>query len=113
MGVYEAARRSGLRLPQDLSVVGFDDVPMAQWVSPPLTTLRQPLAEMATLAARTLLVGDSMGLQNRVELATTLVVRSSTQPLARPSGPARPPRSAKPTAAVRPPGAAAHKRARA
>ena len=80
MGVYEAARRYGLRLPQDLSVVGFDDVPMAQWVSPPLTTLRQPLAEMATLAARTLLVGDSMGLQNRVELATTLVVRSSTQP---------------------------------
>jgi DNA-binding LacI/PurR family transcriptional regulator len=80
MGVYEAARQAGLRLPQDLSVVGFDDVPMAQWVSPPLTTLRQPLAEMATLATRTLLGGDSMGLQNRVELATTLVVRSSTQP---------------------------------
>ncbi len=81
MGVYEAARQNGLRLPEDLSVVGFDDVPMAQWVSPPLTTLRQPLAEMATLATRTLLAGDSMGLQNRVELATTLVVRSSTQPL--------------------------------
>ena len=80
MGVYEAARQNGLRLPQDLSVVGFDDVPMAQWVSPPLTTLRQPLAEMATLATRTLLAGDPIGLQNRVELATTLVVRSSTQP---------------------------------
>ncbi len=80
MGVYEAARQHGLRLPQDLSVVGFDDVPMAQWVSPPLTTLRQPLAEMATLATRTLLAGDSMGFHNRVELATTLVVRSSTQP---------------------------------
>jgi hypothetical protein len=40
---------------------------------------------MATLATRTLLVGDSTGLQNRVELATTLVVRSSTQPLVRPS----------------------------
>jgi len=80
MGVYEAARQNGLRLPQDLSVVGFDDVPMAQWVSPPLTTLRQPLAEMATLATRTLLAGEPLGLQNRVELATTLVVRSSTQP---------------------------------
>ena len=80
LGVYEAARQNGLRLPQDLSVVGFDDVPMAQWVSPPLTTLRQPLADMATLAARTLLAGESMGFQNRVELATTLVVRSSTQP---------------------------------
>jgi LacI family transcriptional regulator len=101
MGVYEAARQNGLRLPQDLSVVGFDDVPMAQWVSPPLTTLRQPLAEMATLAARTLLVGDSMGFRNRVELATTLVVRASTQPLARPTG------------SVRPSGVAARKRARA
>ena len=86
MGVYEAARQHGLRLPEDLSVVGFDDVPMAQWVPPPLTTLRQPLAEMATLATRTLLEGDSMGFQNRVELATTLVVRSSTQP---PRPPAR------------------------
>ncbi len=80
MGVYEAARQNGLRLPEDLSVVGFDDLPMAQWVSPPLTTLRQPLAEMATLATRTLLDGDSTGIQNRVELATTLVVRTSTQP---------------------------------
>ena len=80
MGVYEAARRVGLRVPEDLSVVGFDDVPMAQWLSPPLTTLRQPLAEMATLATRTLLNGESTGIQHRVELATTLVVRASTQP---------------------------------
>jgi DNA-binding LacI/PurR family transcriptional regulator len=80
MGVYEAAREHHLRLPADLSVVGFDDVPMAQWMSPPLTTLHQPLAEMATLATRTLLTGDTAGLQNRVELATTLVVRGSTQP---------------------------------
>jgi LacI family transcriptional regulator len=79
MGVYEAARQHGLRLPDDLSVVGFDDVPMAQWMAPPLTTLRQPLAEMATLAARTLLLGDTTGFQNRVELATTLVVRESTR----------------------------------
>lgn len=79
MGVYEAARRAGLRVPEDLSVVGFDDVPMAQWVSPPLTTLRQPLAEMATLATRTLLNGESTGIQQRVELATSLIVRASTQ----------------------------------
>ena len=52
MGVYEAARQNGLRIPEDLSVVGFDDVPMAQWVSPPLTTMRQPLAEMATMATK-------------------------------------------------------------
>ncbi len=80
MGVYEAAREHDLRLPADLSVVGFDDVPMAQWMSPPLTTLHQPLAEMATLATRTLLTGDTTGFQNRVELSTALVVRASTQP---------------------------------
>jgi DNA-binding LacI/PurR family transcriptional regulator len=81
MGVYEAARQHAIRLPDDLSVVGFDDVPMAQWVSPPLTTMRQPLSEMATMATKTLLAGGTTGLQNRVELATTLVVRSSTQAL--------------------------------
>ncbi|HUY45795.1 MAG TPA: LacI family DNA-binding transcriptional regulator [Streptosporangiaceae bacterium] len=79
MGVYEAARQHQLRLPEHLSVVGFDDVPMAQWVSPPLTTLHQPLAEMAALATRTLLAGDSIGFDHRIELATRLVVRSSTQ----------------------------------
>ncbi len=78
MAVYEAARQNGLRVPEDLSVVGFDDVPMAQWVSPPLTTIRQPFREMATMATQTLLAGGTKGLQNRVELATQLVVRSST-----------------------------------
>ena len=80
MGVYEAARRCGLKLPADLSVVGFDDVALAKWASPPLTTLRQPLAEMAAMATRTLLGNDPAGFQNRVELATSLVVRSSTAP---------------------------------
>ena len=54
LGVYEAARRRGLRIPQDLSVVGFDDLPVARWVSPPLTTVRQPLAEMGRAAAQML-----------------------------------------------------------
>lgn len=78
MGVYEAARLHRLRLPEDLSVVGFDDLPMAQWVSPPLTTLRQPLTEMANLALRTLLHGDAGRFNNRVELSTNLVIREST-----------------------------------
>jgi LacI family transcriptional regulator len=80
MGVYEAARLHGLRLPEDLSVVGFDDVPMARWMAPPLTTLRQPLAEMAALAVRTLVAGDSAGFNHRVELSTNLVIRASTAP---------------------------------
>jgi LacI family transcriptional regulator len=78
MGVYEAARRHGLRLPDDLSVVGFDDIPMAEWVSPPLTTMRQPLAEMASLAIHVLLGKGTSDFSHRIELATSLVVRSST-----------------------------------
>ena len=54
-GVYEGLRQRGLRVPDDVSVVGFDDLPEARWSSPPLTTVRQPLAEMGTLAARTVL----------------------------------------------------------
>ena len=75
-GVYEAARQRGLEIPTQLSVVGFDDLPMARWVGPPLTTIRQPLTEMAATAARLVL---GQGEDRRVELATTLVVRQSTR----------------------------------
>ncbi|MFD5560763.1 LacI family DNA-binding transcriptional regulator [Kitasatospora griseola] len=82
LGVYEAARELGLRVPQDLSVVGFDDLPLARWVGPPLTTVRQPLVEMAETAAR-LAVELGRGehpAATRVDLATSLVVRASTAP---------------------------------
>ncbi|WP_060878451.1 LacI family DNA-binding transcriptional regulator [Streptomyces scabiei] len=81
LGLYEAARELGLRIPEDLSVVGFDDLPVARWVGPPLTTVRQPLMKMAEAAARLVLdLGrqDTPPTATRVELATTLVVRSST-----------------------------------
>lgn len=87
LGVYEAARQHGLRVPDDLSVVGFDDLPQARWSPPPLTTVRQPLAEMGLAAARTLLQlvqGESPDVL-RVELATHLVVRHSSAPPPRPS----------------------------
>ena len=80
MGVYEAARVSGLRIPDDLSVVGFDDIPMAEWASPPLTTMRQPLAEMAELAVHILLDRQDGDRSPRMELETRLVVRASTAP---------------------------------
>lgn len=80
MAVYEAARQHGLRLPKDLSVVGFDDVPMACWMSAPLTTLRQPLVEMAALATRAVLADGTPEFNHRVELSTELVVRGSTGP---------------------------------
>jgi LacI family transcriptional regulator len=74
-GLYEAARVLGLRVPDDLSVIGFDDLPMARWAWPPLTTIRQPLTEMAATATRIVLGDDT---QTRVELATSLIVRQST-----------------------------------
>jgi len=79
-GAYEAVRRRGLRVPDDVSVVGFDDLPESRWASPPLTTVRQPLAEMGLLAARTVLrLARGEDLETpRVELATELVVRDST-----------------------------------
>lgn len=82
-GAYEVARELGLRVPQDLSVVGFDDLPVATWMGPPLTTVRQPLVEMAS-AAMELLLGLCRGdqpAQQRIELSTHLVVRGSTAPL--------------------------------
>jgi LacI family transcriptional regulator len=83
-GVYEAARQRGLRVPEDLSVVGFDELPVTRWASPPLTTIRQPLYEMGRTAAQMLgeLI-ENVGLRaNRIELSTELIVRESTAPVA-------------------------------
>jgi hypothetical protein len=55
IGAIQAARRRGLRVPEDVSIVGFDDVEHATIVTPPLTTVRQPLAEMGRAAATLLL----------------------------------------------------------
>src|SRR6476469_2109745 len=82
LGVYQAAREARLHIPEDLSVVGFDDLPVAQWVGPPLTTIRQPLMDMATTAAEMVvaMAGGAEPAQTRVELSTELVVRESTAP---------------------------------
>ncbi len=80
VGLLEAARRRGVRVPEDLSVVGFDDTQLAEFCSPPLTVVRQPLREMGRVAVRTALQlasGDSLD-SHHVELATSLVVRAST-----------------------------------
>ncbi|MFB7948559.1 LacI family DNA-binding transcriptional regulator [Kitasatospora phosalacinea] len=88
-GAYTALRERGLRIPQDISIVGFDDVPVTRWSDPMLTTVRQPLQDMAAMAARTLLRlvdGEDVDLP-RVELATRLVQRESTGPVPVPSRP--------------------------
>ena len=82
LGVYLAARDAGLSIPHDLSVVGFDDLPIAALVDPPMTTVRQPLTEMAVAATELAL---ALGRGERpqqvgLELATTLTIRNSTAP---------------------------------
>ncbi len=82
VGVIEAARRLGLSVPGDLSVVGFDDNVLAAAASPPLTTVRQPFAQMGAVAYR-ILTNQMEGREPnalRVELATTLIIRESTAP---------------------------------
>ena len=82
IGAIQAARARGLRVPEDLSIVGFDDVEHATIVTPTLTTVRQPLAEMGRTAVsllNRLLEGQSFETLH-VELATRLVVRDSTAP---------------------------------
>ena len=82
LGVVEAARVRGLRVPEDLSVVGFDDTQMARLSSPPLTTVRQPLRQMGAVALRTAVqLGTGTKVDfSHIELATELVVRDSTAP---------------------------------
>jgi LacI family transcriptional regulator len=82
IGVIQAARERGVRVPDDLSVVGFDDVEHATVVSPTLTTVRQPLAEMGRTAVSLLnrLLERQRFETLHVQLATRLVVRESTAP---------------------------------
>ncbi len=79
MGVYGALRVRGLSVPRDLSVVGFDDVPMSAISTPPLTTIRQPLADMGRMATSMLvrLINDESLDSMGVVLPTTLIPRES------------------------------------
>lgn len=79
-GALKALHEAGLRVPQDLSVVGFDDVPLASHTEPPLTTVHQPMRLMGETAARLLLAhfdGTAMP-QGSTVLPTELIVRGST-----------------------------------
>ncbi|QCB94865.1 LacI family DNA-binding transcriptional regulator [Cellulomonas shaoxiangyii] len=90
LGVLEAARRLGLAVPRDLSVVGYDDTYVAAWTNPPLTSVHQPLQDIGRVALRTVLAlaeGRAPD-AHHIELATSLVVRDSTAPP--PPRPARP-----------------------
>ncbi|MEV6636103.1 LacI family DNA-binding transcriptional regulator [Actinoplanes sp. NPDC051470] len=79
-GAMQAVLDSGRRIPQDVAVVGFDDIPMAAHTQPPLTTVHQPLREMGEAAARTLLAHfEGTPLPNRpTVIPATFMARGST-----------------------------------
>jgi LacI family transcriptional regulator len=84
IGAIRALREAGFRVPEDVSIIGFDDIPSAAFQNPGLTTIRQPLQTMATLAVEHLLArirGNAAGSPGEtVSVEPELIVRSSTAP---------------------------------
>ncbi len=79
LGVLAAAATAGVTTPGDLSVCGFDDTPSAMFSTPTLTTVRQPVAEMAGAATRLLLAATRGETGQTTEIEYSIVVRRSTQ----------------------------------
>lgn len=81
-GAMDAVRELGLDIPDNISIIGFDDIPQASLVYPKLTTVRQPLEQMGRVAVRMLLerIEDQSRPPQRVVLATQLIVRDSCGP---------------------------------
>lgn len=82
IGTLRAARERGIRVPEQLSIIGFDDAEPASFLSPALTTVQQPLKEMGRLGVDLLFrILNGQHLQvARVELSTRLIIRASTAP---------------------------------
>ncbi len=78
-GAMDAAREQGFQIPNDISIIGFDDVPQASFVYPKLTTVRQPLEQMGQVAVKMLLerIEDPSRPPRKIALATQLVIRDS------------------------------------
>jgi DNA-binding LacI/PurR family transcriptional regulator len=83
IGLLSALRERGLRVPQDVSIVGFDDVPEAAYLYPPLTTVRQDFAALGGLIMQKVLIAveEPDTATESMPLATTLQVRQSTRPI--------------------------------
>ena len=77
MGVYEAARQLDIRIPQELSVIGFDDVQTSAFIGPPLTTIRQPLRDMSAAATRMILDASAGKQVTSLIMPTSLIIRDS------------------------------------
>jgi LacI family transcriptional regulator len=84
LGAIRAFQEAGLRVPHDISVVGFDDIQGAAYNTPSLTTVRQPLTRMGNLAAQTLLerIENKKDESEEIAVEPELVVRESTAAIA-------------------------------
>ena len=80
-GAMDAIRQAGLDIPNDISVLGFDDIPQASTSYPKLTTVKQPLDQMGKLAVQLLLgqIQDPQTIAKQVTLETRLIIRDSCQ----------------------------------
>ena len=77
-GVIRIAQEHKLRIPEDISVVGFDDSPMTKLISPPLTTIKQPLGLMGEEAAKNLINQlEGVSTEEKITLNSELVIRDS------------------------------------
>ena len=87
IGAIRALEESGLRVPDDVSVMGFDDIYAAEFHNPALTTIRQPLFEMGRLAAQTVLAGLKKNSGDTIpkvlNVEPTLIIRNSTAPVSK------------------------------
>jgi LacI family transcriptional regulator len=83
LGALRAAVKAGLRVPEDLSIVGFDDIELASYTNPPLTTIRQPKNDIGVLATQTLArrIANKGISSIKVMLPTHLIVRESSAPV--------------------------------
>jgi len=85
VGVLKAISKSGLKVPEDISVAGFDDIELADYTIPSLTTIRQPVREMAEIAANMLIKmieGEPLSESEKyISLEPMLIIRDSTGPM--------------------------------
>jgi LacI family transcriptional regulator len=82
IGAIRALRDHGLRVPDDISIIGFDDIQGAAYHNPSLTTIRQPLSSMGNTAARTLLqrLRGQKDYPEQIAIVPELIIRESTLP---------------------------------
>lgn len=83
VGLMHAARENGIRVPEDLSVTGYDDIPLSSYFDPPLTTVQQDLVALGQEAVDLLLdvINQDISETTHIEIGTRLIIRNSTQSL--------------------------------